>query len=183
VDESAAPDAQGVADRTISRRTVIRTAVHAAWAVPVISAVSAAPAFAGSLDVFEIVSSVAQVLNGKNDIRVTLTLRNPTNVGGGVGLPATPTVIFSTFTAPAGATLKALPIPPPAGWKVIDDMPFDYKLEYESTIGDGANDVSVAVTFPFATKPKNGDIVTVSGTVSVPNFTPNTKSFSATATA
>lgn len=48
--EQSAGGAESPSDQPLSRRTVLRTAAHAAWAVPAIQLVSAAPAFAASGD-------------------------------------------------------------------------------------------------------------------------------------
>ena len=60
-DQTPTPDSEAIAKGDLTRRTVLRTAAHAAWAVPVITAVSAAPAFAASPDIKDLYVASASV--------------------------------------------------------------------------------------------------------------------------
>ena len=99
MEESDAPEHVAGADRVISRRTVIRTAAHAAWAVPVISAVSAAPVFAANSNelLFQSASGVWTLpTGGEFEPFVTASLVVE-NLGGSDALDLKVTVTFPNF--------------------------------------------------------------------------------------
>lgn len=68
-ERSSAPEGQ-----LISRRTLVRAGATAAWAVPAIQLVGAAPAFAGSNS---LQVSVTTAVAGGTKVRVTGTVKNP----------------------------------------------------------------------------------------------------------
>lgn len=172
--ETRASESVTSGSRGPSRRTLVRTA---AWSVPVISTVAAAPAFAAASDVFN-VSSSATLDNGRNYIDVTITIANP---AGGQLSASGVVVSVTTITAASGTQPTVASASSPTGWTVSDPLPLSYGVTYQSTIANGAS-TSVTIRFTFGTdKPDNKVAVTVSGTVSVSGFNPNQKGFSAVA--
>jgi hypothetical protein len=100
---------------------VIRTAAHAAWAVPVISAVSAAPAFAVSPKLTVTAQATIRTtsagagVNAGFDVTCTLTL---TVVG--TSTPPVATFILNVPAAYGGLTKKPDPaVAPAASWELI----------------------------------------------------------------
>lgn len=176
--ETRASESATTGARGPSRRTLVRTA---AWSVPVISTVAAAPAFAAASDVF-VVTSSAGIDNGRNRIDVTVNIAN-TAAG---SLSASGVVVsFTSFTLPAGVAIGTASIlSPPTGWQVTDGLAngLPYEVTYQSSIPNPGS-TSVTIRFNFSDKPDGGQTVSIAGAVTIPNFTANPPSFSASATA
>jgi hypothetical protein len=83
VEKREEPEARGRGEGAISRRTVIRTAAHAAWVVPVISAVSAAPAFATSQDRLVVSIDNPRWASASLTVRFTVQNTEPGNLDAG----------------------------------------------------------------------------------------------------
>ena len=99
----------GSAAPAVTRRRVVRTAAHAAWATPVVVAASAAPAWAGSANGgVDVVGLMAARVDSTGTI--TLALQNNTGASvastlvtvnvGGVPMPSSP--VMSSGSAAAG---------------------------------------------------------------------------------
>lgn len=170
--ETRASESVTSGSRGPSRRTLVRTA---AWSVPVISTAAAAPAFAAASDVFT-VSSSAEFGPGRNSVIVTVTIANPA----GGQLPATGVVLsIGSITASGGTQPVVSSAATPTGWTGANSG-LPYQITYGSSITNG-NSTTVIITFNFSSKPDNKQTVAVSGSVSVPNFNPNSLPVSATA--
>ena len=147
--------------------------------MPVISTAAAAPAFAALSDVFTISRSAAvDPTNSRSYIDVTVTITN--EAGGGLAALGAIVSVTSITSVPAGVTVASASTP--TGWTVTDPLPLTYGITYGSSI-ENSTSTSVTIRFKFLKKPGKGDAVTVSGTVTVPNFTPNQRSFTVTVTA
>jgi hypothetical protein len=76
-DEQPSTEDHAVGGRQLSRRTVLRTAAHAAWAVPAIQIVAAAPTFAASGDVLALTPTPTGVWDlGANRMTATIPVKN-----------------------------------------------------------------------------------------------------------
>ena len=94
-DQTPRSDSEAIVKGDLTRRTVLRTAAHAAWAVPVITAVSAAPAFAASAGAMNLYVASASA---------TLSLTKSPATGPTSGYLATFTVSLENKSALTPAT-------------------------------------------------------------------------------
>jgi hypothetical protein len=113
VDESRTAESGDLSSRTVSRRTVIRTAAHAAWVVPAIQVVSAAPAFAVSP---KLTISVGNPVWGGDRLTVTFTVVAENGAASNIQIfasaPGPNRTLNQRFSIPAGSNpggLWALP--------------------------------------------------------------------------
>lgn len=81
----------------LSRRTVVRSAAHAAWMVPAISLITQAPALAASGDNLTFATTPTAVLNGSGN-QVTITTSVKDNTTHGTTIAANGLVIVVDFT-------------------------------------------------------------------------------------
>ena len=92
-DEQPSTEDHAVGGRQLSRRTVLRTAAHAAWAVPAIQIVAAAPSFAASGDALALTPAPTGVWDlVANRMTATIRVKNMSAANPTVGLQLT--VIF-----------------------------------------------------------------------------------------
>ena len=76
--------------RQLSRRAVLRTAAHAAWAVPAIQIVAAAPSFAASGDALALAPTPTGVWDlGANRMTATIRVKNISAANPTAGLQVT----------------------------------------------------------------------------------------------
>ena len=93
------------AGQLLSRRSVVRAGATAAWTVPLVQLVGAAPALAvstGTTTTLEIPTITASYQTQGDEIRVSGTVKNP----GTYGLPQ----VVLTFTAPTPASITAVAV-------------------------------------------------------------------------
>lgn len=156
--------------RALSRRTVVRAGAHAAWVIPAVSLVTAAPALAASNHTLQFTATSAAKANNGNGQpytpTVTFTLHNNSAATTTAGLQVT-----ITFPSTAGN------ITPPAsvsGWSIspttVQNAPASFTLTRTTQLAGGA-DATFSGVFTSNDTNKN-----VSGSVS---FTANTSNFPA----
>jgi len=164
--ETRAPESVTTGTRGPSRRTLVRTA---AWSVPVISTVAAAPAFAAASDKLTVTPSGPSIPDGKF-MDVTLTIQNPGGPGNG-SLPAAGVAVsFATPTTPGktlsftGATIQSST---PTGWSTSGTT-----ANFGGSIPNNGSSVIVTIrlTFKSNKKPHKDDVVSLSGTVTATGF-------------
>lgn len=183
VNEETSTGLDSAGTRDLSRRTVLRTAAHAAWAVPVISAISAAPAFAATSDVFTVVTALTVAPNRLSGV-LTVSVTNP--AGGTLpanGVAVVVSAITRTTNRPSVTrnvrAVSGSVQDPSSSWTPTS---FTGGIPYTVTnasIPDGTTS-SFALTITFAAAIPLGRTVTISGTVSTASaFTPPSKGFSA----
>jgi hypothetical protein len=107
---AGAPQEQQAAGPTMSRRTILRGAAHAAWAAPVISVVAAAPAFAVSASGTLSLSTPPTGTWSGNALQVALVV---SATGGGGPVQVTLSLPNEYFRGNSQVSVVA-----PAGWGV-----------------------------------------------------------------
>jgi hypothetical protein len=169
--------AQRAASAPISRRTVMRTAAHAAWAVPVISAVTAAPAFAANSDVLTVSASATGDQQGRQHMDVTVTVGNPP----GGSLAATVLVQFTSFSANVEmGSADVLVRNPVSAWPATAGPAPTFSVLSNAIANGGSASITMRLSFASGGKPGKGESVTIGGTASAAGF-PVVQSFSAVA--
>ncbi len=97
------PD-QRTGQRHLSRRTVLRTAAHAAWVVPAIQVVGLAPAFAAASDVLLLTpASSGQWTNNRKSMTASVPVKNNSTTDPTVALQLT--VTFPNLYVGSSGTL------------------------------------------------------------------------------
>jgi hypothetical protein len=170
----------------LSRRTLIRTAAHTAWVVPVISAVSAAPAFAASQDVLTVTAAPltwgTETVSGTPtvylDVRVTVT-----NGPGGTLPSAVQVQITSIADGPATVSrvLRRTGTGVTEGtWNPNGDSTSPYSFTRSTNLANNATTfVTLRIRWRSTRAPATGATVTVSGTVTgSAGFNPQVQAFS-----
>lgn len=106
-----------VTEQQTSRRTVVRGAVLAAWAVPAVSIVSAAPAFATSTVTLPNLRGLSETSGGVAGLNRTLRVSIPLTYSASTAFPMGSTVSV-TVTDPS-SVLEGAPTvgTVPAGWR------------------------------------------------------------------
>ena len=108
-------EAAGLEGRLLSRRTVIRTAAHAAWMVPVIHAASAAPAFAAASGT---TISVSANVTGWSSTALSATFQLKVTVSNTGGIAAAGVVVTLVFPSKWNPTTST-----PPGWTPVITTP------------------------------------------------------------
>lgn len=161
--------------RELSRRTVIKTAAHAVWAVPVISAVSAAPAYAAASDTFSISVSAASgstLVFPWADITIVVD-----NSASGTLDMLTVLATFTTLSlAPSNWRISAQS-PVPNNWTPLGPVNAPPVSVLGAVVTNGTTS-SVTVRLAFLPT-AFGLTLTYAGTVQTPSaFVPNSLAFS-----
>lgn len=149
--------------RTVSRRTVVRTAAHSAWLVPAVTMVTSAPALAASapgkpsLTVTNGSGTWGTVSHSGNTYTYTnwavsgIVVGNPsTNPATDTATGITVTISFATSTFKPSSLLT--PTVTGTGWSfsASSSTATSYVFNYTGTVAPGGSTPALGATFPFS---------------------------------